>query len=356
MRGVDKGGRRYVGRRQHIDTPDELDVLKATIGSIRNAKTAAIASSAHTPPRFARTVHPSATAIEPMFTNYSARWMIIAIVLFVSVDWLLALRIPVDYGSVLPKVEFLCIPLFFAAVFAGVGTGMPRLRRPLAVLTDCCLSIVQALAVMAVLLPLSYLAATTGFPLVDDRLVHLDAMAGFDWNSAARWVGERPVIDWIFQRAYSCVPYEAAVILMLGSFKLERNGELIWLIIISGLITCVIFAFAPALGKIGHLGTGPIDILSEIKRGDWAAMDYNRAEDIINFPSFHMTTAIILTYVVRHYRWALAVIAPLNCLVILSIPTVGGQYLVDLFGGAAVAGLAILLVQVTYRPMHGNVR
>jgi membrane-associated phospholipid phosphatase len=85
-------------------------------------------------------------------------------------------------------------------------------------------------------------------------------------------------------------------------------------------------------------------------------MSYNHDEGIVTFPSFHATLAIILTYAVRHYRWALAVIAPLNCLMILAIPTVGGHYLVDLFGGAAVAGLAILLVQFTYRPMHGGVR
>jgi membrane-associated phospholipid phosphatase len=81
-------------------------------------------------------------------------------------------------------------------------------------------------------------------------------------------------------------------------------------------------------------------------------MDYNRAEDIIKFPSFHTTLAIILTYSVRHYRWALAVFVPLNCLVIVSIPTVGGQYLVDLFGGAAVAGLAIILVLLIRQPLR----
>jgi membrane-associated phospholipid phosphatase len=206
------------------------------------------------------------------------------------------------------------------------------------------------------MLPMTYLVATTGFPLLDDRLARFDAMLGFDWNGVARWVGERPVIDWVFQHVYFSIRYQAAAILLIGSFRLERNGEFLWLVIISVLITCVIFAFTPALGKVGHLGTRPIDILSEIRRGDWSTMDYNRTEDIINFPSFHTTLAIILTYAVRYYRWALAVFVPLNCLVILSIPTVGGHYLVDLFGGAAVAGLAIFLVQFTYRPMRSGVR
>jgi membrane-associated phospholipid phosphatase len=83
-------------------------------------------------------------------------------------------------------------------------------------------------------------------------------------------------------------------------------------------------------------------------------MNYNQTEGIVTFPSFHATLAIIMTYAVRRYRWALAVFGSLNCLMILAIPTVGGHYLVDLFGGAVVAGLAILLVPLIRRPLRGE--
>jgi membrane-associated phospholipid phosphatase len=291
-----------------------------------------------------------------MLTDYSVRWALLGVCFFVVADWLIALHISLDFGSLVPTLEILCILLIFSALYLGIGNRTPKLQRPLAVTADYCFSLSQFLVVITVMLPMTYLVATTGFPLLDDRLARFDAMLGFDWNGVARWVGERPVIDWVFQHVYFSIRYQAAAILLIGSFRLERNGEFLWLVIISVLITCVIFAFTPALGKVGHLGTRPIDILSEIRRGDWSTMDYNRTEDIINFPSFHTTLAIILTYAVRYYRWALAVFVPLNCLVILSIPTVGGHYLVDLFGGAAVAGLAILLVQFTYRPMRSGVR
>jgi membrane-associated phospholipid phosphatase len=231
---------------------------------------------------------------------------------------------------------------------------MPRLGRPLAVATDCCLSLAQLLAAVIVLLPLTYLAATTGFPLLDDKLAHLDAMLGFDWDGAARWVSERPVIDWIFQRAYLSIPYQAAGILLIGSFRLDRNSEILWIFLVSGLMTFAIFAFTPAAGKIGQLGTGYLNLLMEIRRGDWSSMNYNQTEGIVTFPSFHATLAIIMTYAVRRYRWALAVFGSLNCLMILAIPTVGGHYLVDLFGGAVVAGLAILLVPLIRRPLRGE--
>jgi membrane-associated phospholipid phosphatase len=286
-----------------------------------------------------------------MFTDYSARWAVIGVCALVAMAWLLALRITVDFGSVLPKLEVPGILLFFSGVYASIGSRASTFSLPSAVVADCFLSIVQLLVAIVVLLPLTYLAATTGFPLLDDRLARLDAMVGFDWDTAAKWVGERPVIDWLFQSAYSSIFYQGAAILLIGSFKRERNGEVIWLFIVSLLITSAIFAFTPAVGKIGHLGPEYLDLLMEIRRGDWSVMTYDQSEGLINFPSFHATLAIILTYVVRHYRWALAVFAPLNILVIISIPTVGGHYLVDLFGGAVVAGLSIILVHLLRRPI-----
>ena len=32
---------------------------------------------------------------------------------------------------------------------------------------------------------MTYLAATSGFPLLDDRLASLDALIGFEWDAAA---------------------------------------------------------------------------------------------------------------------------------------------------------------------------
>jgi membrane-associated phospholipid phosphatase len=285
-----------------------------------------------------------------MLTDYAARWVVIGVCALVALAWCLALHIAVDIGSVLPVLEAVGLLLFFATVYAGIGKRAPRFSTPLAVVTDFCLSLAQLLAAIAVLMPLTYLAATPGFPLLDDQLARLDAMFGFDWDTAAAWVDERPTIDWLFQHAYFSIRYQALAILLIGSFWRDRNGEVLWLFIGSLLITCAIFAFTPAAGKVGHLGTGYLDLLMEIRRGDWTVMTYERNEGLISFPSFHTTIAILLTYVARHRRWTLAVLAPLNSLMIISIPTVGGHYLVDVFGGAAVAGLAILLVRLLRRP------
>jgi membrane-associated phospholipid phosphatase len=255
-----------------------------------------------------------------------------------------------------PKLQFAGIMLFFGALYTGVESSMPKLRLPLAVVADLCLSVLQVLVVITVLLPLTYLAATPGFPLLDDKLAQLDALIGFDWDTAAQWVADRPLIDCVLQLGYNSMPYQAAAVLLIGSLRRpgDRNGECIWLLIVSLLITCAIFAFTPAFGEIGHIGTGRFDVLAEIRNGSWSVMSYYRAEGIVTFPSFHTTVAILLTYVVRRERWALAVLAPLNVLMIVSTPTVGGHYLVDLFGGAAVAYISILTVHAVRQRTSGR--
>jgi membrane-associated phospholipid phosphatase len=282
-----------------------------------------------------------------MFRDYSVRWACIGVCVLIVAAWLSALHVMIEFGSVVPKLQFSGIMLFCAAVYTGIGNKMPRHRLPLAVVADLSLSVLQVLVVTTVLLPLTYLAATMGFPLLDDRLAHLDAMLGFDWDTAARWVAQWPMIDWVLLCAYDSMPLQAAAVLLIGSLKRpgDQNSEAIWLLIVSLLITCAIFAFTPALGKIGHVGTEYLNILADIRSGNWSVLSYSRAEGIVTFPSFHTALAIMFTYVVRHDRWALAVFAPLNALMILSVPTVGGHYLVDLFGGAAVAAISILVVQ-----------
>jgi membrane-associated phospholipid phosphatase len=291
-----------------------------------------------------------------MFGDYSARWAFVGTCALIVAAWLSALHITVEVGAVVPKLQFAGIMLFFGALYTGVESRTPKLRLPLVVVADLCLSVLQALVVITILLPFTYLAATAGFPLLDDKLAQMDALIGFDWDTAAQWVADRPLIDYVLQLGYNSMPYQAAAVLLIGSLRRpgDRNGECMWLLIVSLLITGAIFAFTPALGKIGHVGTGYLSVLADIRNGTWSVMSYYKAEGIVTFPSFHTTVAILLTYVVRHERWALAVLAPLNVLMIVSTPTVGGHYLVDLLGGAAVACISILTVHAVRQRTTGR--
>ena len=218
------------------------------------------------------------------------------------------------------------------------------MRSSTAVVSDLLLSILQLIVALKAFTPLTYLAAASGYPLVDSALTKLDAILfGFDWNVEANWVASHPTLDWLLQQAYFSLYYQGALVFLIGSVSRpgDRNGEIIWQFCISLVLTCAIFVFTPALGHVAHIGTGWMKTLMMIRNGEWAAFDFSHVEGIISFPSFHTTLAILLVYAVRHHRWALAVLVPLNMLLIVATLSVGGHYLVDLPAGAAVAFVSI---------------
>jgi hypothetical protein len=109
-----------------------------------------------------------------------------------------------------------------------------------------------------------------------------------------------------------------------------------------------VFIFAPSLGKVDHLG-GYIETLTTIRSGLWTILDYSRNEGIVTFPSFHVTLSIRLVYAVRRHPRVLAVLVPLNVLLIAAIPTVGGHYLLDLPAGVIVAVASIAATRALRR-------
>lgn len=200
---------------------------------------------------------------------------------------------------------------------------------------------------MLAFLPFSYLAAAPDFRLLDTELARLDVLLfGFEWDVAARWVADHPMLDQVLQAAYFSAGYQAVTVLLIGSIAhpSDRNGEFLWQLGIGLILTFAVFIFAPALGKGGHVD-GYIEMLTKIRSGMWTVLDYSRAEGIVTFPSFHATLAILFVYAVRRHRWALAVFVPLNVLLIAATPTVGGHYVVDLPAGAMVAVASIAVTR-----------
>jgi membrane-associated phospholipid phosphatase len=250
----------------------------------------------------------------------------------------------VVWESLWAAIEVDILIVIFAAIYGIVGAQAPSIGWSTAVVSDLLLSIVQLSVAFKALTPLTYLAAASGYPLVDTALTKLDAILfGFDWNVEANWGANRPALDWLLRHAYASIYYQGALVFLVGSVSRpgDRNGEIIWQFCISLILTCTIFVFTPALGHVAHIGTDWMKTLMMIRNGEWADFDFAHVEGIISFPSFHTTLAILLVYGARHHRWLLAVLAPLNMILIAATLSVGGHYLVDLPAGAAVAFISI---------------
>jgi hypothetical protein len=282
-------------------------------------------------------------------TDNAARWVFIATTGFVSVAGLQALGVAVEWQSLQLKLSFFALLLGFSMTYGVIGAQVPRLARPTAIVSDLCLSLLQFLVAVSVFLPLTYLAATPAFPLLDAELAKLDTILfGFEWDTAAQWVAAQPLLEWLLVKAYFSFNWQIFAVLLIGSFTRpgDSNGEFIWQFFIGIIVASAVFVFTPALGKIGHAGTGYLQILTDLRGGLWRVFDYDKLDGIVTFPSFHTTAAILLVYAVRQHGWALAVFVPINVLMIASTPMIGGHYLVDLPGGVVVAVAAIAITKV----------
>jgi membrane-associated phospholipid phosphatase len=290
----------------------------------------------------------------PLFNDYGIRWVVIAIAGLVSAIGLWKLNITIAWESLWSAIEFDILLLLGAATYSVIGTYTPRVRWSTAVVSDLLLSVLQFIVALKAFTPLTYLAATSGYPLVDSALTRLDAtLFGFKWDVEANWVANHPTLDWLLQRAYFSLYYQGALVFLVGSVSRpgDRNGEIIWQFCISLVLTCSIFVFTPAFSHVAHAGTGWLKTLMMIRNGEWTAFDFSHVEGIISFPSFHTTLAILLVYAVRHRRWLLAVFVPLNMLLIVATLSVGGHYLVDLPAGAAVAVVTIAATRLLRRQL-----
>jgi membrane-associated phospholipid phosphatase len=118
------------------------------------------------------------------------------------------------------------------------------------------------------------------------------------------------------------------------------------------LLTTALFFLFPTLGpcvSVPACHDAYIDDLVGLRHGTLPSLDIMLLKGVIAFPSFHAVLALLFTYAHRGSQLVLPV-AAFNALMLLSIPSEGGHYLVDVLGGVAVGGLAILMTRVL--PAH----
>ncbi len=209
------------------------------------------------------------------------------------------------------------------------------------------------LSLMGLVGILSYLAASLGAPLRDDEFVRLDAVLGFHWQSFFRWLGAHPTIGFVLEFAY--FSFLLQVFGTVGYFSLtgqdERNREFLSMLLLSSLIVVAISGIVPALGPWAHFGVKVSPLIDHVphiellRSGAPVTFEIHEMKGLVTFPSFHTVAALLLIYVHRCRRWLFIASVMLNGLMLVSVPTVGSHYLVDVLAGAAIAGLAITAIR-----------
>lgn len=230
----------------------------------------------------------------------------------------------------------------FGLVLTSRRAGLPRL----ATIAEWSL-IWLVFSVTAAIL--TYAAATRDAPLYDSELAALDRALGFDWPGWVAIVRAHRLAFVVLQAAYNSLLPQ---ILMTVAWFAWRRGEpriaeLIGNVTVALVLTTAIFCLFPAFGP--GVGVPGFDLaylqdLTGLRNGTLPSLDVMLLKGVITFPSFHAVLAILFMWAHRGSP-SFFPAAFLNAVMLVSVPSQGGHYLVDVFGGVAVAVVTIVALR-----------
>lgn len=210
----------------------------------------------------------------------------------------------------------------------------------------------------------TYTGASLALPLVDEVLIKLDALLGFDWVAYVNWLAQFPILSSVLSFSYISMNY--CIIFTLFALAVSGQHLALQRFAISFLLCLASVAVMPTLwpavgGYVFHdvqvqqLGTFPAaarlheaDLLA-LRDGSLRTLP-DRIQGIITFPSFHASVGVLLTCTLRPLAWVGLPAAVLNLLLILSTLADGGHYLMDTIAGVSIGILSIFLAKRWVNP------
>jgi membrane-associated phospholipid phosphatase len=193
---------------------------------------------------------------------------------------------------------------------------------------------------------LTYAAAGLGGSLYDNGLADGDAALGFNWLAWYDFVAGHPMLQLTLWFAYASLLPQ--ILLSVFWFSLagweHRNAELLINAALALFLTTLLFHLFPALGPGSGMASfreAYIDELVSLRSGSLPLVNVMHLKGLIAFPSYHAVLAILFAYAYRG-SWLFIPVALLNAVMLVSLPSGGGHYFIDVLAGAAVAVVTIL--------------
>jgi membrane-associated phospholipid phosphatase len=186
-------------------------------------------------------------------------------------------------------------------------------------------------------------AVLNAAPLADDAFNAADLALGFDWPAWCRFVAPaQPILH----LAYVSLFWQMAASLcwFAATNRTQRGREFMMITLLAMIPTVWALHKIPALGPLVDFGVTDraphVQTLLALRAG-LLARDISQDAGFVCMPSFHTIWALALIWVHRDSRWTLPIVAPLNFVMLISLLSEGGHYLVDLIAGFVVAIVAI---------------
>lgn len=257
------------------------------------------------------------------------------------------------------SITWQTFPTIPAAIAGCVAvTSFYRFFRPDPAIVYATELITQILLIIFLGELLAYGAAASRLPYRDAELLAADRWLGFDLQAYLGFVNSRPRLALLSLIAYMTMLWQAPIVFVVLSLtrRVERLQGFAVSLVVSLLITIVIFALFPALGWYGYLRIEPaafphlsffatfVSHLEGVRSGALRAIPIDDIRGVISFPSYHAAAAVLAVWAlwpIRFIRWPLSI---LNALMIASTPIEGTHYFVDVIGGIAVSACSVLVV------------
>ncbi|WP_232467485.1 phosphatase PAP2 family protein [Burkholderia ubonensis] len=260
----------------------------------------------------------------------------------------------IDAGDVAQFARAVAIGLGIAALLATVSC-IPRYRKltrtfryrevSLAFLCVTLLAVFSQAALVS-----TYLCIALAPPTIEAGLVRLDAALGFHWPDLYRRVRARADLQAALGLAYRSVFAQVLGIpfILAALRRLDDLVEFVALFALSSLVVIAIATPFPAESAFVHFGIADAGTASTVshfdllRSGQLTHIHPLNAQGLVSLPSFHKMMALYFAYAIRHVRVVLPVAVLANIAMILSTPTQGGHYLVDVIAGLVVGALSIV--------------
>lgn len=200
---------------------------------------------------------------------------------------------------------------------------------------------------------LSYLCVTLRLPLIDDALIRLDGHLGFDWPAVYDRIRAHPALQRALAFAYDSAQWQLIGIpIWLGLTRRDDDlSEFVTLFMLTSMMVLLISTPFPAASAFLHFRVSDPVALSgvsdfvRLRDGTLRVIDLAALQGMVSLPSFHTVLGVLFAYALRRVR----VVAPFALLfngwMIVSTPTQGGHYLVDVLAGLLVAFAAIFALR-----------
>lgn len=290
----------------------------------------------------------SGRQVASMSRAAAVRWLLLAVIGFVDWGWMKWAGFHIGPG-IMETIAVISL-LIGVTAFYCYTDGDARLM-------EFAHFGAQYVGLFAVLMPLSFLAVSTDAPLVDGAFDAIDKAMGLNWVVWTQWVCAHPLLRWAFAIVYGSLPFQQlfCYIHNLHTSANWKNHEMWWVTFLSALLTIAVSAALPASDPYVYYGLETADHFLHmqdflgLRDGTLHVIGYTDTQGLVQLPSFHTIIAIMLTYNLRHNRSLFGAALIWNAALILSCPTEGSHYFIDLVAGAAVAAATISAVRACRR-------